>query len=63
MCPCPFGPVPSLPGILPDATDTTSRQGSRGDGGALLHEAPNWKPEAVAKGVLIHQEIALALCT
>lgn len=53
----------SLPGILPDATDTAGGQGARGDGGALLHEAPDRKPEAVAEGVLIDQEVAPALGT
>lgn len=28
-----------------------------------MHEAPNRKPEAVAQGVLVHQEVAPALGT
>lgn len=36
-------------GLLPDTTDTASGQGPWGDSGALLHEATNWEPQAVAE--------------
>lgn len=46
---------------LPDSTDAARGQRLGGDGGALLHEAPDGKPQAVAERVLVDEEVASAL--
>lgn len=42
---------------LPHSTDAACGQSSGSDGGSLLHEAANRKPQAVAKRVLIDQQV------
>ena len=49
--------------LSPDSADAARGQRPGHDLRALLHEAPDRKPEAVAQRVLIHQEVAPALGT
>lgn len=47
----------------PHSADTTCGQSPGGDGGALLHEASDGKPETVAKRVLVDQQVTATLQT